>query len=169
MFEWDEDKNLHNIGKHGVSFEIASRIFEGFVFTVTDSRFDYGEVREISIGAIGNLAVLTVVHTDRDGRKRIISARPRAVPKGTVMKTKYKKELSAEELAALRDEDIDFSDIPELGENFWREARLVEPDRTQPVTIRVKKSVLDTYKSLGKGYQTRMNAVLESYAKTLKK
>lgn len=85
------------------------------------------------------------------------------------MKTKYKKELSAEELAALRDENIDFSDIPELDENFWREARLVEPDRTQPVTIRVKKSVLDTYKSLGKGYQTRMNAVLESYAKTLKK
>lgn len=76
MFEWDEDKNLNNIGKHGVSFETASRIFEGFVFTVTDSRFDYGEVREISIGAIGNLAVLTVVHTDRDGRKRIISARP---------------------------------------------------------------------------------------------
>lgn len=76
MFEWDEDKNLHNIGKHGVSSETASRIFEGFVVTVTDSRFDYGEVREIIIGAIGNLAVLTVVHTDRDGRKRIISARP---------------------------------------------------------------------------------------------
>lgn len=85
------------------------------------------------------------------------------------MKTKYKKELSAEELSALRDKDIDFSDIPELDESFWREARLVEPDRTQSVTIRVKKSVLDTYKSLGKGYQTRMNAVLESYAKTLKK
>jgi uncharacterized protein (DUF4415 family) len=32
----------------------------------------------------------------------------------------------------------------------------------------VKKSVLDTYRSLGKGYQTRMNAVLESYAKTLR-
>jgi len=61
---------------HGVNFETASRIFESFVFTVTDSRFNYGEVREISIGAIDNLAVLTVVHTDRDGRKRIIPARP---------------------------------------------------------------------------------------------
>ena len=85
------------------------------------------------------------------------------------MTTRYKKELSAEELAAVSDEHIDFSDMPELDDTFWEKARLVEPDRTQPVTIRVKKSVLDTYKSLGKGYQTRMNSVLESYAKTLKK
>lgn len=85
------------------------------------------------------------------------------------MKMRYKKELSVEELAAVSDEDIDFSDIPELDDAFWEKAQLVEPDRTQPVTIRVKKSVLDTYRSLGKGYQTRMNAVLESYAKTLKK
>jgi uncharacterized protein (DUF4415 family) len=85
------------------------------------------------------------------------------------MATKYKKELSAEELAAMPDEDIDFSDIPELDDAFWEKAELAAPDRTQPVTIRVKKSVLDAYKSLGKGYQTRMNAVLESYAKTLKR
>jgi len=154
---------------HGVNFETASRIFESFVFTVTDSRFDYGEVREISIGAIDNLAVLTVVHTDRDGRKWIISARPAGRSEGKRYQDEIQKELSVEELAALRDEDIDFSDIPKIDESFWREARLAEPDRTQPVTIRVKKSVLDAYKSLGKGYQTRMNAVLESYAKTLKK
>ncbi|MBZ9789495.1 hypothetical protein K9B32_05025 [Rhizobium sp. 3T7] len=49
------------------------------------------------------------------------------------MKTNYKKELSVEELAALRDEDI--SDIPELDESFWREARLAEPDRTQPTKV----------------------------------
>ncbi|MET3853785.1 BrnA antitoxin family protein [Rhizobium sp. OAE497] len=85
------------------------------------------------------------------------------------MATKYKKELSAEELAAMPDEDIDFSDIPELDDAFWEKAELAGPDRTQPVTIRVKKSVLDAYKALGKGYQTRMNAVLESYAKTLKR
>ncbi|MCH7544274.1 MAG: BrnA antitoxin family protein [Proteobacteria bacterium] len=39
-----------------------------------------------------------------------------------------------------------------------------EPDRTQHVTLRVKKSVLDHFKAGGKkGYQTRINAVLESY------
>jgi uncharacterized DUF497 family protein len=33
-------------------------------------------VREISIGAAGGVAILTVVHTDRAGIRRIISARP---------------------------------------------------------------------------------------------
>ncbi len=46
---------------------------------------------------------------------------------------------------------------------------MVEPDRTTPVTLRVKKSVLEVYKAQGKGYQTRMNAVLESYARSLRK
>ena len=85
------------------------------------------------------------------------------------MKKPYKKELSAKEVAAVADKDIDYSDIPPLDDDFWSNARLVEPDRTQQVTLRVKKSVLDAFKSTGKGYQTRMNAVLESYAKTLTK
>lgn len=73
------------------------------------------------------------------------------------------------ELAAMKDEDIDYSDIPELGEEFWKNAIVVYPDRTTPVTLRVKKSVLEIYKAQGKGYQTRMNAVLESYARSLRK
>ncbi|MGV2017669.1 BrnA antitoxin family protein [Agrobacterium sp. 22-223-1] len=85
------------------------------------------------------------------------------------MTKKYEKELSLEELAALPDEKIDYSDIPELDEHFWANAKLVEPEGTQQITLRVKKSVVEAYKSTGKGYQTRMNAVLESYARTLLK
>ena len=85
------------------------------------------------------------------------------------MKKRYEKELSIEALAAMKDEDIDYSDIPELGEEFWKNAIVVYPDRTTPVTLRVKKSVLEIYKAQGKGYQTRMNAVLESYARSLRK
>ena len=73
------------------------------------------------------------------------------------------------EIAATNDKDIDFSDVPELDEAFWQAARLVQPDRTQLVTLRVKRSVLDAFKAQGKGYQTRMNAVLETYARTLGK
>lgn len=72
-----------------------------------------------------------------------------------------------EELAAKPDSEIDYSDIPELDESFWKTAQLVEVDTTQQVTLRVKKSVLEAYKATGKGYQTRMNKVLESYARTL--
>lgn len=76
MFEWDDEKNAANIAKHGVSFEQARRIFEGPVLTVIDDREDYGELREISIGLVDGAAFLTVVHTDREGTTRIISARP---------------------------------------------------------------------------------------------
>jgi uncharacterized protein (DUF4415 family) len=84
------------------------------------------------------------------------------------MKMRYKKELSIEELAALKNEDIDFSDIPELDDEFWKNAVLVMPEKTEQITLRVKASVLEAYKATGKGYQTRMNSVLESYARTLK-
>ena len=76
MFEWDDAKSTVNVAKHGVSFQLARRIFDGPVLTVRDDREDYGEVREISIGSIDNIAVLTVVHTYRQGKVRIISARP---------------------------------------------------------------------------------------------
>lgn len=73
------------------------------------------------------------------------------------------------ELASRPDEQIDYSDIPPLDDDFWKNAQLVEPDKTQQITLRVKKSVIDAYKATGKGYQSRMNAVLETYARTLKK
>ena len=69
------------------------------------------------------------------------------------MKKRYDKPMTAAEIAATTDRDIDFSDVPELDDAFWQNARLVEPDRTQSVTLRVKKSVLETYKAQGKGYQ----------------
>ena len=45
--------------------------------------------------------------------------------------TGYDKPLTPERIAAVKDEDIDFSDIPELDESFWREAELVEPNLTE--------------------------------------
>ena len=75
-FEWDETKNKSNIAKHGVSFEDAKRIFDGFTVSAVDQRYDYGEERVISIGMIDGIAIVLVVHTDREGVCRIISARP---------------------------------------------------------------------------------------------
>lgn len=76
---------------------------------------------------------------------------------------KYHKPLTPKQIAEIKDEDIDFSDIPELDESFWIEAELVEPDLTEQITLRVKRSVLKYFKSAGKGYQTRINQVLKSY------
>ena len=77
----------------------------------------------------------------------------------------YRKALGSAEIAAVEDAAISFDDIPELDETFWREAELVEPDRTEQITLRVKRSVLDHFRAPGKGYQTRINRVLESYVR----
>jgi uncharacterized protein len=52
----------------------------GIVFTSIDERFCHEEIREISIGAIQGLVIVTVVHTERNGKIRLISAR-KATPK----------------------------------------------------------------------------------------
>ena len=75
-FEWDNTKNRANTRKHGVSFETAQRIFERAHLTRRDTRRNYGEDRYVSVGEVYGVAVLVVAHTERDGRTRLISARP---------------------------------------------------------------------------------------------
>ncbi|MDR1651807.1 MAG: BrnA antitoxin family protein [Synergistaceae bacterium] len=43
------------------------------------------------------------------------------------------------------------------------------PPQKEQITIRIDKSVLEFYRRMGKGYQTRMNAVLRSYAETVER
>ncbi|WP_375399005.1 BrnA antitoxin family protein [uncultured Sphingomonas sp.] len=70
-----------------------------------------------------------------------------------------------ERLAAMRDEDIDTSDIPEVKfENVirFRDRRqhpLYRPIK-QSTTIRIDADVLQWLRAKGKGYQTRINAIL---------
>jgi uncharacterized protein (DUF4415 family) len=66
-------------------------------------------------------------------------------------------------LDAMRDEDIDYSDIPELDEDFWKDAKLVIPPGKKQLTIRLDADVLTWLKAQGKGYQSRINAILRSY------
>jgi uncharacterized protein (DUF4415 family) len=68
------------------------------------------------------------------------------------------EELAA--LVALRDEDIDTSDIPEVRD--WSKAvvgKFYRPIK-EPVTIRIDCDVLSWVKSEGPGYQTRINNLL---------
>jgi len=71
-FEWDEVKFRSNLEKHGVAFDQAARIFNGPVLRQLDPR-SYAEERYSSIGRVGE-EFYVVVHTERDGAIRIISA-----------------------------------------------------------------------------------------------
>jgi uncharacterized protein (DUF4415 family) len=63
------------------------------------------------------------------------------------------------------DEDIDYSDIPKLDESFWKTATLVMPEPKDRLTIRLDHEVVEWFKKNGRGYQTRINAILRSYMK----
>lgn len=80
-YEWDTSKNERNIEKHGISFEQVTSVFEGeWALKFEDNRFNYGEKREITIGlmklaTIKEEIIAVVVHTQRNQKIRIISAR----------------------------------------------------------------------------------------------
>ena len=58
-------------------------------------------------------------------------------------------------------------DAPEgedLGADFWKSARVVYPNGPKErLTVRFDRDVVAWFKAGGRGYQTRMNAVLRSY------
>jgi uncharacterized protein (DUF4415 family) len=56
--------------------------------------------------------------------------------------------------------DPDAGAIPE---GFWDNAQVVEPEGTEQITLRLPRRVLRHFKATGKGYQTRISAVLASY------
>ena len=67
---------------------------------------------------------------------------------------------------AVRDSDVNTSEIPPLGKAFFENAKLRLPDKKQSVTVRLDADVLEWFRSQGKGYQTRINAVLCLYMKS---
>jgi uncharacterized protein (DUF4415 family) len=64
----------------------------------------------------------------------------------------------------MKDEDVDLSDIPELDDDFFKNAVLVLPKPKATVTLRVDSDVIEWYRAKGKGYQTLINAVLKGWA-----
>ena len=76
-FEWDDDKDETNRRKHGVSFEEAKSIFKDpLAITIDDPEHSDYEERSVTVGRTFFDDVYVIVHTDREDRIRIISARP---------------------------------------------------------------------------------------------
>jgi uncharacterized protein (DUF4415 family) len=65
-------------------------------------------------------------------------------------------------LEAMQDQDIDTSDMPELGDDFFSRAQLHVPAK-KAVTLRLDEDVLEWFKQQGQGYQTRINQLLRLY------
>ena len=77
-FEWDENKNLINLHKHGISFEEAETVFEDtFAILFDDPDHSEHEERFLIIGMSYEKGICIVSHCYRgaDETIRIISAR----------------------------------------------------------------------------------------------
>lgn len=80
-FEWDRNKAQGNESKHGVSFEEATEVFaDDYSSVVADPDHSIEENRFVIFGKTFGDRFLVVAFTERDGRIRIISARPMTRP-----------------------------------------------------------------------------------------
>ena len=76
LFEWDPKKALLNVKTHGVSFDEASTAFrDPLSRTIGDPLHSDDEERLVLIGQSIEGRLLVIVHTERNDRIRIISAR----------------------------------------------------------------------------------------------
>lgn len=130
-----------------------------------DTPKDYAESRWTGVGIVrGRVAHLVFVQDDLE-TIRIISLR-----KATSLNVKNSKKPSRTDwkrIDAMRDEDIDFSDAPELGPDFFKNA-IIWPGPKKQITLRVDPDVLKFFRKHGRGYQTTMNAVLRKYMEARK-
>ena len=75
-FEWDEAKARENLKKHKVGFDEGKTIFnDPFLLTFPDIDTSDAEERYVNIGLSTRDRVLVLIHTEKQGRIRIISCR----------------------------------------------------------------------------------------------
>lgn len=78
-FECDPEKARSNLAKHGVSFDLAKRVWDDPLYLLVPDRIENGEERWHAVGLVGEVVILVVVHTypdaDDSDLVRIIGAR----------------------------------------------------------------------------------------------
>lgn len=80
--------------------------------------------------------------------------------------TSPKSQTDFARLDAMKDEDIDYSDAPEITPEMFAKAivrRGLKPYVKKQVTLRMDGDVLDWFKNQGRGYQTKINLLLRAY------
>ncbi len=88
IFEWDEVKAIANLKKHRVSFEEGKTIFnDPFLLSFPDSDSTQREERYVNVGLSAKGRILVLIHTERQGKIRIISCR-----KATAHERRYYEE-----------------------------------------------------------------------------
>ena len=82
--------------------------------------------------------------------------------RGDIAPLTEKRQAELAELSQRPDSEIDYSDLPPLDEDFWKNAVPSPFHRPikKPMSVRIDADVIAWLKSQGAGYQSRMNAIL---------
>ena len=160
VFEWDGSKRRMMLAQHRIDFEDAIRIFNGPVLETRSRRTE--ETRWVAVGIVDSREI-AVAYTIRNGRRRIITARrARTSERRDCHAYVVGESKGKTDWEWLRQQDAAGVE-PDKGEFDWSQARVVMPPSKQAISVRIDRDVLDFFKSQGRGYQTRINAVLRSY------
>ena len=81
--------------------------------------------------------------------------------------TKKRSRTNWARIDRMKDEKIDYSDIPPLDARFFAEA-VFWPGNKKQITLRLDPDVLAFFRRQGKGYQSTINAVLRRYVEAQK-
>lgn len=76
--------------------------------------------------------------------------------------TKKRSRTNWKQVDGLKDSEIDFSDAPELGPDFFAKA-VRWPGKKRQITLRLDPDVLTFFRKHGRGYQSTINAILRKY------
>jgi uncharacterized protein (DUF4415 family) len=177
-FEWDEAKRALNLEKHGLDFRDARKLFDGRAVISVPAR-TASEARFLTIGKLCGDRFYTVVWAQRGDARRIIT---RSGDRGMKKKRGISR-YTAEELEALAREKGSRSDWNRANSKTyaeieadaaadeaedgmtidWTSAQIGLPEPKAVLHMRIDRDVLDFFKRGGRGYQTRINAVLRAY------
>jgi uncharacterized protein (DUF4415 family)/uncharacterized DUF497 family protein len=173
---WDSDKPAANRAKHDLTFETAVLVFDDPLHASKPDPHPDGD-RWHTIGLVGSVLLL-VVHTwpeeteevsrsaASSAPERPLRAKGKPMKKGTAKRLTREQRAELKSLAALRDDEIDTSDAPELVD--WSNARrgLFYRPVKQQLTLRLDADVVAWFKAhttSTEGYQTRINRALREY------
>jgi uncharacterized protein (DUF4415 family) len=153
MFEWDEEKRARNLAKHGLDFLDARRLFDGRPTVSVPARTET-EARVLT----GK--VYTVVWTQR-GVSRYTAAELDRMARAGASRSDWAR------ADAKSDAEIEANAAGDDAEDGmtvdWTAAQIDLPAPKAVLHMRIDRDVLEFFRRGGRGYQTRINAVLRAY------
>ena len=166
MFTWDAGKATRNLRKHGVSFEEAATVFaDPDALEWEDLKHSHKENRfkRLGISSQGRILIRFIPIGERKMTKKHFVSSPRAAR-------------ARKNAKPIRDERIDFSDIPQSTDEELRRARRVGRPKSgnakQLIAIRISPRLLAQLRRLAakrdKPYQTLIHELLEQAARKSK-